>query len=141
MSVLRYQMRNMGSLQRGMKDFLLCGIAYVLEVLNLPASYKEKVLRKQIASHLKDLILEFGMNFSFIGEEYRLQVGNTDSFGNDLKGKGQAQELSPAPNLKRGYRQLLAAEVIKSREKPFYIPILIPMRYISPSDIWIDDIA
>ena len=139
MSVLRYQMRNMGSLQRGMKDFLLCGIAYVLEVLNLPASYKEKVLRKQIASHLKDLILEFGMNF--IGEEYRLQVGNTDSFGNDLKGKGQAQELSPAPNLKRGYRQLLAAEVIKSREKPFYIPILIPMRYISPSDIWIDDIA
>ena len=89
--------------------------AYILEFLDLPASYKEKDSRKQIVSPLKDLILEFGRNFSFIGEEYRLQVGNTDSFGNDLKVKGQAQELSPAPNLKRGYRQLLAAEVIKSR--------------------------
>ena len=46
--------------------------AYVLEFLDLPASYKEKDLRKQIVSHLKDFILEFGRDFSFIGEEYRL---------------------------------------------------------------------
>ena len=34
--------------------------AYVLEFLDLPASYKEKDFRKQIVSHLKDFILEFG---------------------------------------------------------------------------------
>ena len=54
--------------------------AYVLEFLDLPSAYREKDLRKQIVSHLKDFILEFGKDFSFIGEEYRLQVGNTDFF-------------------------------------------------------------
>ena len=54
--------------------------AYVLEFLNLPTSYKKMDLRKQIVSHLKDFILESGRDFSFIGEEYRLQVGNTDFF-------------------------------------------------------------
>ena len=54
--------------------------AYVLEFLDMPSAYREKDLRKQIVSHLKDFILEFGKDFSFIGEEYRLQVGNTDFF-------------------------------------------------------------
>ena len=58
--------------------------AYILEFLDLPASYKEKDLRKQIVSHLKDFILEFGRDFSFIDEEYRLQVGNADFFVNLL---------------------------------------------------------
>ena len=40
--------------------------AYVLEFLELPASYKEKDLRKQIISHLKAFILEFGI-LSFAG--------------------------------------------------------------------------
>ena len=46
--------------------------AYVLEFLDLPSAYREKDLRKQIVSHLKDFILELGKDFSFIGEEYRL---------------------------------------------------------------------
>ena len=54
--------------------------AYVLEFLDLPSAYREKDLRKQIVSHLKDFILELGKDFSFIGEEYHLQVGNTDFF-------------------------------------------------------------
>ena len=58
--------------------------AYVLEFLDLPVSCKEKDLRKQIVSHLKDFILEFGRDFSFIGEEYRLQVDNTDFFADLL---------------------------------------------------------
>jgi predicted nuclease of restriction endonuclease-like (RecB) superfamily len=29
---------------------------------------------------LKDFILELGRDFSFMGQEYRLQVGNTDFF-------------------------------------------------------------
>ena len=54
--------------------------AYVFEFLDLEEPYKEKDLRKQIVSHMKDFILEFGRDFTFVGEEYRVQVGNTDFF-------------------------------------------------------------
>ena len=54
--------------------------SYVLEFLDLPEQYSEKTLRKAIISNLKDFILEFGRDFTFIGEEYRVQVGNTDFF-------------------------------------------------------------
>ena len=54
--------------------------SYVFEFLNLNEPYKEKDLRRQIVSHLKDFILEFGHDFTFVGEEYRVQVGNTDFF-------------------------------------------------------------
>ena len=42
--------------------------------------YKEKDLRKSIVTNLRDFILEFGQDFTFVGEEYRIQVGNTDFF-------------------------------------------------------------
>lgn len=51
---------------------------YVLEFLDIPQEHKEKDLRKSIVINIKDFILEFGKDFSFIGEEYRIQVGNTD---------------------------------------------------------------
>ncbi len=54
--------------------------SYVFEFLDLNEPYKEKDLRRQIVSHLKDFILEFGYDFTFVGEEYRVQVGNTDFF-------------------------------------------------------------
>lgn len=54
--------------------------SYVFEFLDLEKPYKEKDLRHQIVSHLKDFILEFGHDFTFVGEEYRVQVGNTDFF-------------------------------------------------------------
>lgn len=54
--------------------------SYVFEFLDLEEPYKEKDLRHQIVSHLKDFILEFGHDFTFVGEEYRVQVGNTDYF-------------------------------------------------------------
>jgi len=54
--------------------------SYVLEFLDLPDSHKEKDLRKAIVGNLKDFILEFGKEFTFVGEEYRIQVGNRDFF-------------------------------------------------------------
>jgi len=54
--------------------------SYVLEFLDLPESHKEKDLRKAIVGNLKDFILEFGKDFTFVGEEYRVQVGNRDFF-------------------------------------------------------------
>jgi len=54
--------------------------SYVLEFLDLPEKHKEKDLRKAIVGNLKDFILEFGKDFTFAGEEYRVQVGNRDFF-------------------------------------------------------------
>ena len=54
--------------------------SYVFEFLDLEEPYKEKDLRHQIVSHLREFILEFGLDFTFVGEEYRVQVGNTDFF-------------------------------------------------------------
>ena len=53
---------------------------YMLEFLSLPEGFKEKDLRKQIVSNLKQFILEFGKDFVFVGEEYRVQVGNEDFY-------------------------------------------------------------
>ena len=54
--------------------------SYVLEFLDLPEKHKEKDLQKAIVGNLKNFILEFGKDFTFAGEEYRVQVGNRDFF-------------------------------------------------------------
>ena len=43
-------------------------------------NYSEKDLKKAIISNMKDFILEIGKDFSFVGEEYRVQVGGQDFF-------------------------------------------------------------
>ena len=53
---------------------------YSLEFLDLPSVYSEKDLKNAIISNLKDFILEVGKDFTFIGDEYRVQVGNHDFF-------------------------------------------------------------
>ena len=53
---------------------------YSLEFLDLPNNYSEKDLKKAIISNMKDFILEIGKDFSFVGEEYRVQVGGQDFF-------------------------------------------------------------
>ena len=54
--------------------------SYTLEFLDIPAVHKEKELRKSIVANLRDFILEFGKDFTFVGEEYRVQVGNKDYY-------------------------------------------------------------
>jgi predicted nuclease of restriction endonuclease-like (RecB) superfamily len=51
---------------------------YVLEFLDIPENHKEMELRKAIIANLRDFILEFGRDFTLVGEEYRIQVGNLD---------------------------------------------------------------
>ena len=53
---------------------------YVLDFLNLPDEISERDLQKSIIQNLKDFILEIGKDFTFIGEEYRVQVGNHDYY-------------------------------------------------------------
>lgn len=53
---------------------------YVLEFMGLPAKHSEKDLKKAIVANMKQFILELGKDFIFVGEEYRLQVGNQDFY-------------------------------------------------------------
>ena len=54
--------------------------SYVLDFLDLPERYNEKDLRKAIVASMRDFILELGTDFAFVGEEYRIRVGNTDFY-------------------------------------------------------------
>jgi predicted nuclease of restriction endonuclease-like (RecB) superfamily len=53
---------------------------YVFEFLNLSDSHSEKELQRGLVMQMKNFILELGKDFLFIGEQYKLQVGNSDFF-------------------------------------------------------------
>lgn len=53
---------------------------YSLEFLDLPINFSEQDLKTAIIENLKAFILEVGKDFTFIGDEYRVQVGNHDYF-------------------------------------------------------------
>ena len=103
--------------------------SYVLEFLDIPHNNKEKELRKAILANLKDFILEFGKDFSFVGEEYRVQVGNSD-FKIDLLFFNRELACLVAVELKRGafkpehlgqlefYLEALDSDVKKKSENP-----------------------
>ncbi|MDR1189303.1 MAG: PDDEXK nuclease domain-containing protein [Bifidobacteriaceae bacterium] len=54
--------------------------SYAMEWLELPSQHRESDLRRSIVAHLRDFMLEFGGDFSFIGQEFRVQVGMTDGY-------------------------------------------------------------
>lgn len=54
--------------------------SYVFEFLNLGESHSESDLQRGLVRQMKNFILELGKDFLFIGEEYKLQVGNSDFY-------------------------------------------------------------
>ena len=82
--------------------------SYVIEFLDLPDNFKEKDLRKGLIQNMKDFILEIGKDFSFIGEEYRVQVGGEDFYIDLLF-------------FHRGLKCLVAFELKLGKFKPEYI--------------------
>jgi len=61
-------------IQRTFKD------QYVLEFLGLPETHSENDLQTALIQHMKAFILELGSDFIFMGEQFRLQVGNQDFY-------------------------------------------------------------
>lgn len=53
---------------------------YVLDFLDMPNDYSEDDLQQAIVNNLRDFILEFGKDFTFVGQKYKLKVGNHDYF-------------------------------------------------------------
>lgn len=82
--------------------------SYVIEFLDLPKNFKESDLRKGLIQNMKDFILEVGKDFTFIDEEYRVQVGGED-FRMDLL------------FFHRGLQCLVAFELKIGKFKPEYI--------------------
>ena len=53
---------------------------YVFDIIELTNDYKEKELENKMLERLKNILLEFGNGFSFIGSQYKLTVGNKDFY-------------------------------------------------------------
>ena len=47
---------------------------------DLPQTHKEKDLQQALVNGLKDFILELGKDFSFVGQNYKLEVGSDDFY-------------------------------------------------------------
>ena len=82
--------------------------SYVIEFLDLPKNFKESDLRKGLIQNMKDFILELGKDFTFIDEEYKVQVGG-DDFRIDLL------------FFHRGLQCLVAIELKIGKFKPEYV--------------------
>lgn len=54
--------------------------SYVIDFLDLPRNFKENDFRKSLIQQMKNFVLELGKDFTFVGEEYKVQVGGEDYF-------------------------------------------------------------
>ncbi|MBO7459596.1 MAG: DUF1016 family protein, partial [Bacteroidales bacterium] len=52
--------------------------SYVVEFLNLPETFQENDFRKALVKGMRNFIIELGKDFTFVGEEYPIQVGGDD---------------------------------------------------------------
>jgi predicted nuclease of restriction endonuclease-like (RecB) superfamily len=82
--------------------------SYVFDFLNLPDPHSESDLKRGLIRQMKDFILELGKDFLFIGEEFKLQVGNSDFFTDLLF-------------YHRGLQCLVAFELKSDKFKPDHI--------------------
>lgn len=53
---------------------------YVFDLIELTGGYKEKELENKMIDRLKDILLELGSGFSFVGSQYKIEAGNKDFF-------------------------------------------------------------
>lgn len=82
--------------------------SYIIEFLDLSSPYKENNLRKALILKMRDFILELGKDFTFIDEEYKVQVGGED-YSIDLL------------FFHRGLQCLVAFELKIGKFKPEYV--------------------
>lgn len=102
---------------------------YVMEFLGGRDFENENSLKKALVAQMKNFVLELGKDFLFVGEEYRIQVGNTD-FRIDLLFYHRALQCLVAIELKMGkfkpehlgqlnfYLEALDRDVKKEHENP-----------------------
>ena len=53
---------------------------YIFDFTNLTKSYKERELKDELLKNITKFLLELGEGFAFVGQEYKLNVGQTEQF-------------------------------------------------------------
>lgn len=53
---------------------------YVFDLIELTETYKEKELENKMIEKLKNVLLELGSGFSFVGSQYKINVGNENFY-------------------------------------------------------------
>jgi predicted nuclease of restriction endonuclease-like (RecB) superfamily len=54
--------------------------AYLLDFLSLPETHSELELQQALVANLRQFLTELGADFTFVGQQFRLQVGGRDFF-------------------------------------------------------------
>lgn len=52
--------------------------SYHLDFLSLGPSFQELELEKALVAHIRDFLLELGVGFAFVGNQYRIEVSNNE---------------------------------------------------------------
>ena len=102
---------------------------YLLDFLDLPDRHDEADLHRGLVANLRRFLLELGRDFTFVGEQYRVQVGGRD-FQLDLLFFHRGLQALVAIELKVGefqpehlgklefYLEALDRDVRKPHERP-----------------------
>ena len=53
---------------------------YIFDFTNLTVPYKERELKEELLKNITKFLLELGEGFAFVGQEYKLNVGQTEQF-------------------------------------------------------------
>lgn len=53
---------------------------YIFDLIELTEDYKEKELENKMLEKLKDVLLELGNGFSFVGNQYKITIDNQDFY-------------------------------------------------------------
>lgn len=53
---------------------------YIFDFTNLTEPYKERELKEELLKNITKFLLELGEGFAFVGQEYKLDVGQTEQF-------------------------------------------------------------
>ena len=53
---------------------------YIFDLIELTEDYKEKELENKMLERLKNVLLELGSGFSFVGNQYKITVDNQDFY-------------------------------------------------------------
>ena len=53
---------------------------YIFEFISLNNNYKEQELENKMVSKIRDVLLELGKGFSFVGNQYKISVDNQDFY-------------------------------------------------------------
>jgi predicted nuclease of restriction endonuclease-like (RecB) superfamily len=81
---------------------------YIFEFLHLPNGYTENDLQSALIENMKNFLLEIGRDFTFLGKEFKIQVGGSDFFLDMLF-------------FHRGLQCLVAFELKRGKFMPEYI--------------------